>query len=161
RDAEIIEDSVFNHNDRTINIVFKVYEGPKYYFRNIFWTGNYVYSDRQLDAVLGIAKGDVYNKELIDKKITFNPKGLDISGLYMDDGYLFFRIVPVEVAVQGDSIDVEMRIFEGEQATINEVTIVGNDRTSDHVIRRELSTIPGQKFRRSDIIRTQQKLGQL
>jgi outer membrane protein insertion porin family len=79
----------------------------------------------------------------------------------MDDGYLFFRCIPVEVAVAGDSIDIEMRIFEGEQAIINEVTITGNDRTSDHVIRRELSTIPGQKFRRSDIIRTQQRLGQL
>jgi outer membrane protein insertion porin family len=111
--------------------------------------------------VLGINKGDVYNKEQYEKKMQFNPKGIDIYGLYMDDGYLFFRCVPVEVAVAGDSIDVEMRIFEGEQATINEVTISGNDRTSDHVIRRELSTIPGQKFRRSDIIRTQQRLGQL
>lgn len=161
RDAEIVSDSVYAYNDRTVNVDFKVYEGPKYYFRNIIWKGNYVYTDRQLDAVLAISKGDVYNKELIDKKLQFNPKGYDISGLYMDDGYLFFQINPVEVAVQGDSIDVEMRIVEGEQATINEVTIVGNDRTSDHVIRRELSTIPGQKFRRSDIIRTQQKLGQL
>jgi outer membrane protein insertion porin family len=161
RDAEIEVDSIYAHNDRMINIDFKIHEGPKYYFRNIIWKGNYVYSNRQLDAVLGIAKGDVYNKELIDKKLQFNPKGYDISGLYMDDGYLFFQIHPVEVAVEGDSIDVEMRIVEGEQATINEVTITGNDRTSDHVIRRELSTIPGQKFRRSDIIRTQQKLGQL
>ncbi len=161
RDAEIITDSIYAHNSKTINIDFKISEGPKYYFRNIIWTGNYIYTDKQLDAVLGIKKGDVYNKELIDKKLQFNPKGLDISGLYMDDGYLFFRINPVEVAVNGDSIDVEMRIVEGEQATINEVTIAGNERTSDHVIRRELSTIPGQKFRRSDIIRTQQKLGQL
>ena len=161
RDAEIITDTVYANNGTTINIDFKVHEGPKYYFRNIIWKGNYVYTDRQLNSVLGISKGDVYNKELIDKKLQFNPKGMDISGLYMDDGYLFFRINPVEVAVAGDSIDVEMRIFEGEQATINEVTIAGNNRTSDHVIRRELSTIPGQKFRRSDIIRTQQKLGQL
>ncbi len=161
RDAEIVSDSIYTYDDRTINIDFKVYEGPKYYFRNIIWTGNYVYTDRQLETVLGIKKGDVYNKELIDRKLTFNPKGLDISGLYMDDGYLFFSINPVEVAVAGDSIDVEMRIFEGEQATINEVTITGNTRTSDHVIRRELSTIPGQKFRRSDIIRTQQSLSQL
>lgn len=161
RDAEIVSDSIYAHNDKTINIDFKISEGPKYYFRNIIWTGNYIYTDKQLDAVLGIKKGDVYNKELIDKKLQFNPKGLDISGLYMDDGYLFFHINPVEVAVNGDSIDVEMRIVEGEQATINEVTIAGNERTSDHVIRRELSTIPGQKFRRSDIIRTQQKLGQL
>src|SRR5688572_23864413 len=161
RDAEIISDTIYAHNSNTINIDFKIYEGPKYYFRNIIWTGNYIYTGKQLNSVLAISKGDVYNKELIDKKLQFNPKGLDISGLYMDDGYLFFRITPIEVAVDGDSIDVEMRIFEGEQATINEVTISGNDRTSDHVIRRELSTIPGQKFRRSDIIRTQQRLGQL
>lgn len=161
RDAEIISDSIYRHNDRSINIAFKVYEGPKYYFRNILWTGNYVYTDRQLDAVLGISKGDIYNKELIQRKLTFNPKGMDISGLYMDDGYLFFRINPVEVAVAGDSIDVEMRIVEGEQATIDEVTISGNERTSDHVIRRELMTIPGEKFRRSDLIRTQQSLSQL
>ena len=161
RDAEIELDSIYVYDDKAINIDFRINEGAKYYFRNIIWTGNYVYSDKQLGSVLNIQKGDVYNKELIDKKLQFNPKGLDISGLYMDDGYLFFRINPVEVSVEGDSIDVEMRITEGEQATINEVTITGNERTSDHVIRRELSTIPGQKFRRSDIIRTQQKLGQL
>jgi outer membrane protein insertion porin family len=161
RDAEILSDSIYNYNDNSINIDFKISEGPKYYFRNITWTGNYVYTDKTLNSVLGIKKGDVYNKDNIDKKLQFNPKGLDISGLYMDDGYLFFHINPVEVAVAGDSIDVEMRISEGEQATINEVTISGNEKTSDHVIRRELSTVPGQKFRRSDIIRTQQKLGQL
>ncbi len=161
RDAEILSDSIYNFNNNSINIDFKVSEGRKYYFRNITWIGNYVYTSKTLGAVLGIKKGDVYNKDNIDKKLQFNPKGLDISGLYMDDGYLFFHINPVEVAVIGDSIDIEMRISEGEQATINEVTITGNERTSDHVIRRELSTVPGQKFRRSDIIRTQQKLGQL
>ncbi len=161
RDATIISDSIYAFNDQMINIDFKINEGPKYYFRNIIWTGNFIYSDKQLNSVLAINKGDVYNNDEIQKKLQFNPKGLDISGLYMDDGYLFFRINPIEVAVSGDSIDVEMRIFEGEQATIDQVTITGNDRTSDHVIRRELSTIPGQKFRRSDIIRTQQKLGQL
>jgi outer membrane protein insertion porin family len=161
RDAEIVTDSLYAYDDRSINIDFKISEGPKYYFRNIIWKGNYVYNDNTLNAVLAIKKGDVYNKEMIDRKLTFNPKGPDISGLYMDDGYLFFHINPVEVAVAGDSIDVEMRISEGEQATINEVTFTGNERTSDHVIRRELSTLPGQKFRRSDIIRTQQKLGQL
>jgi outer membrane protein insertion porin family len=160
RDAEIVMDTFYRYNNRSIDIDFHIYEGPKYYFRNIIWTGNYIYNDRQLNAVLNVQKGDIYNKDY-EKRLQFNPKGLDISGLYMDDGYLFFRINPVEVAVVGDSIDVEMRIFEGEQATINEVTITGNERTSDHVIRRELSTIPGQKFRRSDIIRTQQKLGQL
>jgi outer membrane protein insertion porin family len=161
RDAEITFDTVYNFNKKTINIELALDEGPKYYFRNIIWTGNYIHTDKTLNAILGIKKGDIYNLELIERKLTFNPKGADISGLYMDDGYLFFRINPVEVAVVGDSIDVEMRIFEGDQATINEVTISGNDRTSDHVIRRELSTFPGQKFRRADIIRTQQKLGQL
>lgn len=161
RDAEIISDTVYTHDNNNINVHFVVSEGPKYYFRNIIWAGNYIYTDKQLNAVLAINRGDVYNKELIDRKIQFNPKGLDINGLYMDDGYLFFQCNAVEIAVSGDSIDIEMRIFEGAQATINEVTISGNDRTSDHVIRRELSTVPGQKFRRSDIIRTQQRLGQL
>ena len=161
RDAEIIADTIYNFDNRTINIDLKVFEGPKYHFREILWTGNYLHTEKTLNAILGIKKGDVYNRELIDKKLSFNPKGPDISGLYMDDGYLFFRINPVEIAVEGDSIDVEMRIYEGDQATINEVTITGNDRTSDHVIRRELYTVPGQKFRRSDIIRTQQRLGQL
>jgi len=161
RDAEIIADTIYNFDNRTINIDLKVFEGPKYHFHEILWTGNYLHTEKTLNAILGIKKGDVYNRELIDKKLSFNPKGPDISGLYMDDGYLFFRINPVEIAVEGDSIDVEMRIYEGDQATINEVTITGNDRTSDHVIRRELYTVPGQKFRRSDIIRTQQRLGQL
>lgn len=161
RDAEIIEDTIYRYNDRYINIDFKISEGPKYYFRNIMWTGNYVHTDNTLNAILGIKKGDVYNKELITRKLTFNPKGPDISGLYMDDGYLFFGVKDVEIAVGADSIDVEMRITEGEQATINEVTFAGNLQTSDHVVRRELRTIPGQKFRRSDIIRTQQALSQL
>lgn len=161
RDAEILDDTVYSHNNRTVNIDFKINEGAKYYFRNILWTGNYIHTEQTLNAILGIKKGDVYNKEMIERKLTFNPKGPDISGLYMDDGYLFFQIKDVEVAVGGDSIDVEMRISEGEQATIDEVTFSGNLRTSDHVVRRELRTIPGQKFRRSDIIRTQQALAQL
>lgn len=161
RDAEVVSDTVVNFDKANIDLNIKVYEGKKYYFRNITWVGNYVYSSNILNKVLDINKGDVYNKELIDKKTTFNPKGADISGLYMDDGYLFFRVTPVEVAVVGDSIDVEMRIYEGDQAIIDEVTFTGNERTSDHVIRRELSTIPGQKFRRSDLIRTQQMLGQM
>ncbi len=161
RDAEIVSDTIVNYNSSKIDILFKINEGRKYYFRNIIWTGNYLYTAATLNKILDIKKGDVYNQEMIDKKTSFNPKGADVSGLYMDDGYLFFRVTPVEVAVVGDSIDVEMRIFEGEQATIDEVTISGNDRTSDHVVRRELTTIPGQKFRRADIIRTQQQLSQM
>lgn len=161
RDADIEFDTVYNHDDRSINIDINIHEGPKYYFRNITWTGNYLHTDKTLNSILGVKKGDVYNREQIDNKLTFNPKGPDISGLYMDDGYLFFSVTPVEVAVEGDSIDIEMRIREGAQATLNEITITGNDRTSDHVIRRELRTVPGQKFRRSDVIYTQQRLGQL
>lgn len=161
RDADIEFDTVYNYDDRSINIDINVHEGPKYYFRNITWVGNYLHNDKTLNSILGVKKGDVYNREQIDNKLTFNPKGPDISGLYMDDGYLFFNVTPVEVAVEGDSIDIEMRIREGAQATLNEITITGNDRTSDHVIRRELRTVPGQKFRRSDVIYTQQRLGQL
>jgi outer membrane protein insertion porin family len=161
RDAEILMDTIYAHSDKTINVHFKISEGRKYYFRNIYWTGNYKYTTNTLNKVLDINKGDVYNKELITKKTTFNPKGADISGLYMDDGYLFFHVNAIEVAVEGDSIDLEMRIFEGDQAIVNQVLISGNSTTSDHVIRRELSTVPGQKFRRSDIIRTQQQLSQM
>lgn len=159
RDAEIVSDTITNYDQKSIDISIKINEGQKYYFRNIIWTGNYKYSSATLNKILDINKGDVYNRDEITKKTSFNPKGADISGLYMDDGYLFFRVDPVEVAVVGDSIDLEMRIFEGDQATIDEVLITGNETTSDHVIRRELSTVPGQKFRRSDIIRTQQQLG--
>ncbi|MBY0432741.1 MAG: BamA/TamA family outer membrane protein [Cyclobacteriaceae bacterium] len=161
RDADILSDTIVRHSDNSIDIRFKVYEGRKYYFRNIIWTGNYIHTATTLNKILDIKKGDVYNNELLTKKTSFNPKGADISGLYMDDGYLFFRVTPVEVAIVGDSIDIEMRMFEGEQATIDQVIISGNERTSDHVIRRELSTIPGQKFRRSDIIRTQQMLSSM
>jgi outer membrane protein insertion porin family len=161
RDAEILSDTTYNHDDRTIDVRLSVFEGRKYYFGDVTWTGNYLHSAATLNKILDINTGDVYNRELLDKRTTFNPKGPDVSSLYMDDGYLFFRVEPVEVAIKGDSIDIEMRIFEGDQATLDRVTFSGNERTSDHVIRRELSTIPGQKFRRSDIIRTQQQLGSM
>jgi outer membrane protein insertion porin family len=161
RDAEILSDTTYNHDDRTIDVRLSVFEGRKYYFGDITWSGNYLHSANTLNKILDINSGDVYNRELLDKRTTFNPKGPDVSSLYMDDGYLFFRVDPVEVAIKGDSIDIEMRIFEGDQATLDRVTFSGNERTSDHVIRRELSTIPGQKFRRSDIIRTQQQLGSM
>lgn len=161
RDAQITADSIYNYDDNSVNIRFTIDEGKRYYFKDIIWAGNYVHTDETLNQILGIDKGEVYNKELIDTKLTFNPKGPDISGLYMDQGYLFFRVNPVEVAVEDDSITVEMRIFEGDQAIIKNVIISGNDKTRDHVVRRELRTIPGQKFSRTDIIRTQQTLSQL
>lgn len=161
RDAVITKDSIFKTDTSSIAIYLKVEEGHKYYYRNITWSGNYVYDDARLQRVLGIKPGDVYNKEEMDKRLQMNPQGIDISGLYMDNGYLFFNIRPVEIAVEGDSIDIEMRIYEGAQATINKVIITGNDRTNDHVIRRELRTLPGDLFSRTNIIRDQQQLGTL
>jgi outer membrane protein insertion porin family len=161
RDAVISKDSIFKTDTSSIAIYLKVEEGERYYFRNISWSGNYVYDDQRLQRVLGIKSGDIYNKEELDKRLQMNPQGVDISGLYMDNGYLFFNIRPVEIAVVGDSIDIEMRIYEGAQATVNKVIITGNDRTNDHVIRRELRTVPGDLFSRTNIIRDQQQLGTL
>lgn len=161
RDADVVKDSIYPINESEINIDIYVNEGNKYYFRDIYWKGNYLYSDRQLSNILGIQKGDVYDMELINTKLQFNPQGVDISSLYMDDGYLFFNIDPVEVSVSEDSIDVEMRIYEGSQATINKVIINGNDRTNEHVIRREIRTVPGEYFDRSKLIRTNRELAQL
>ncbi|MEM9896876.1 MAG: POTRA domain-containing protein [Bacteroidota bacterium] len=161
RDAEILSDTVYGIDNKYLNVSLKVDEGNKYYFRDIKWSGNYLYSDEQLQKILGIEKGDVYDLDLVNKKLNFNPNGVDISSLYMDDGYLFFSINPVEVSAANDSIDLEMRMYEGAQATLNKITVSGNDKTNDHVILRQLFTRPGAKFSRSDIIRTQSGLSQL
>ena len=161
RDADLLSDTIVNVSDRTIDVNFKVFEGRQYYFRKITWTGNYLHTAATLNKILDIKSGDIYNRDLLDKRTAFNPKGADVSSLYMDDGYLFFHVDPTEVAIVGDSIDIEMRVFEGDQATIDRVEVLGNDRTSDFVVLRELSTVPGQKFRRSDIIRTQQLLSSM
>ena len=161
RDAVIISDSLYKTGKNSVGLDIKVKDGNQYYFREITWSGNYVYTDAQLAQVLGIKKGDLYDLEDLNTRLTMNPQATDITGLYMDDGYLFFRINPIEVGIVGDSIDIEMRIYEGAQATINNVNITGNDRTNEHVIRRELRTLPGQKFSRTNIIRDQQQLSQL
>jgi len=158
RDARIVSDSVWREEDGDLQILINLEEGNRYYFRNISWKGNSIYQDEQLDQVLGIEKGDVYNQELLDTRLNFSQDGRDINSLYMDNGYLFFQADPVEVAIAGDSIDLEVRIFEGPQATIDKVVIKGNDRTHEHVIRRELRTLPGEKFSRSDIIRSQREI---
>ncbi|RYG54254.1 MAG: outer membrane protein assembly factor BamA, partial [Chitinophagaceae bacterium] len=161
RDAAIVKDTVYVGDNGRLNINITVDEGPKYYFRNITWSGNYIYDDKYLSSILGIKKGTVYSKDILDKRLNYNPSGMDITSLYMDDGYLFFSIDPEEVLVEGDSIDIEMRIYEGAQARINAVNVSGNTKTSDHVILRELRTVPGQKFSRSDLIRSQRELAQL
>ncbi|WP_339785087.1 MAG: outer membrane protein assembly factor [Imperialibacter sp.] len=160
RDAEIVADSTVK-SGKGLDVYITVDPGQKYYFGDITWSGNYVYDNETLDKVLAIKRGDVYDMELVKKKLTFNPQGADISSLYMDNGYLFFDIKPVEVKINGDSIDVEMRLSEGSQATLDKIYVTGNDRTNDHVIIRELRTLPGQKFSRNDVIRTQRELAQL
>jgi len=162
RDAEIISHEVEKVNDEYINLKIEVDEGQKYYIRNIDWVGNFKYTDEFLTAKLGIKKGDVYNKERIEQRTLFDGEGGDdINSLYSDDGYLFFRLDVVEVRADNDSIDLEMRMSEGEQATIKRIILRGNDRTSDHVVLREIKTLPGQKYSRKQLIRTIRELGQL
>jgi len=162
RDATIVADTTYNDKGN-LDVAIKLTEGHRYYFGNITWKGNTKYSDSILSVILGIKKGDIYNAEILNKKLGVipSPEGGDISSLYMDDGYLFFRVTPVETSVYNDTIDHEIRITEGPQATIGKVEIAGNDKTKEYVIRRELRTIPGQKFSRQDIIRTQRELGAL
>lgn len=163
RDAVIVADTQYYNTKGNLNIDVKVSEGRKYYFGDITWRGNTKYSDSILTAILGIQKGDIYNLETLNKKLGKNvsPEGGDISGLYMDDGYLFFRTDPVETAVYNDTIDYEIRVIEGPQATIKNIRITGNDKTKEHVIRRELRTIPGEKFSRTDLIRSQREIASL
>jgi outer membrane protein insertion porin family len=163
RDATIVNDTVYYNANGHLNIDIKVSEGRRYYFGNITWRGNTKYGDSILTAILGIRKGDIYNLETLNKKLgkSATPEGGDISGLYQDDGYLFFNTDPVETAVYNDTIDYEIRIIEGPQATIKNIRIYGNDRTKEHVIRRELRTIPGEKFSRSDLMRSQREIAQL
>ena len=158
RDAQVLRDSIWRDKDGLLLIHITLNEGNRYYFRNITWKGNSIYETQTLNNVLGINKGDVYNSELLETRLRFSQDGRDVSSLYMDNGYLFFNVDPVEVAVAEDSIDLELRIFEGPQATIDKVVIRGNDRTHEHVIRRELFTRPGEKFSRSDIIRSQRQI---
>jgi Outer membrane protein/protective antigen OMA87 len=158
RDARVVKDSIWRNKKGRLLIHMDIEEGDRYYFRNIVWKGNTLYETKYLDQVLGIKKGDVFNQELLENRLSFSQDGRDISSLYLDNGYLFFRVDPVETAVENDSIDLELRVYEGPQATIDRVVIKGNDRTHEHVIRRELFTRPGDKFSRADIIRSQREI---
>lgn len=158
RDARIIGDSIWRDDKGDMHVDVQIDEGNQYFFGNIVWKGNSIYDSTTLTNVLAINRGDIYNQEFLDTRLQFSMDGRDVSSLYMDNGYLFFTVDPVEVAVAEDTIDLEMRIFEGPQANIDRVTIQGNDRTHEHVIRRELRTRPGAKFSRSDIIRSQREI---
>lgn len=161
RDARIVKDTVYFVEPNRVAIDIKIDEGHKYYFGKFKWYGNTKYRGTQLDTIVNIKPGTVYNTEKLDQKLYMNPNGFDITSLYMDDGYLFFNLNPQESNVHGDTIDYDILIYEGKQAIINKVTVKGNDKTNDHVIYRQIRTRPGQLFRRADIIRTQRELAQL
>ena len=161
RNARILKDSIYQVKDDRVAIAIWVEEGQKFYFGDINWLGNTKYSDQTLRNVLNIDKGDVYDAAYLQERLFMDKQGNDVSSLYLNNGYLFFNLNPVEVQVRNDTIDLEMRIQEGQQATIDEVTVSGNDRTNDHVILRELRTRPGELFRRSNVQRSLRELQQL
>lgn len=162
RDAQILADTQVIY-DGKMYVDLKINEGHKYYFGDITWKGNSKYSDTILNRIMGINKGDVYDAGVLHKKLGIEPsqEGNDLQTLYQDEGYLFFQAIPVETAIHNDTIDHEIRIVEGPVARIKNVTIMGNDRTKDHVIRRELRTRPGELFSRSDLMRSIRELNNL
>lgn len=161
RDAYIVSDSVVpNPEDPTrVDVYMNVYEGDKYYFRDIAWVGNTLYPYDYLNRVLGIKRGDTYNLKQLNKRLQEDDDA--VAKLYTDQGYLFFNVEPVEVRIESDSIDFEMRMYEGKPATINQINIVGNTRVYEHVVRRELYTKPGQLYSQSDIMRSLRELAQM
>lgn len=161
RDAAIVMDTFYLIDEKAMNIEMSIDEGIVYYHRNITWSGNTKFQDSVLAKVLAIKKGDVYNQSLLQEKIYGGMTGIDISSLYMDQGYLFFNVTPVEQLVGEDSVDLELRIYEGPIARIDQVRIYGNTKTSEHVIRRELRTQPGDVFSREGIIRSQREIANL
>ncbi|MHA4843202.1 BamA/OMP85 family outer membrane protein [Flavitalea antarctica] len=163
RDAMIDKDTQYFNNKGNLFVDVKVAEGRKYYFGNITWKGNTKYGDSILTLILGIQKGDIYNLATLNKKLgtEMTAEGGDINSLYQDDGYLFSRISPVETAVYNDTIDFEIRIVEGPQAVYKNITISGNEKTKEHVVRRELRTLPGEKYSRQELIRTNREIAQL
>ena len=171
RDARIVNDTVWDvpqsetalspkkqAKQERVKVKVNVYEGKQYYFRNITFSGNTVYPDDVLRRSLRIEKGDPYNRTTLSQNLTYNPSGTDITSLYTDNGYVFFNVVPVEMAVEGDSIDIEIRIVEGKQARIRNVSIEGNTITNDKILMRELHTRPGDLFSRDALIRSHREL---
>ena len=163
RDARILNDTVIINKDNTLSINFEVEEGSRYYFGNIEFIGNAAYTDRQLATVLGIKKGDSYNGILLKERIADDtkPDGEDLTNLYQNSGYLFSNINAVEVSAENDTIDFEIRVTEGKLASFNKISVIGNDKTNDHVIFRELRTKPGELYSKDKVVRTVRELGQL
>ena len=159
RDAVIVTDSVSPYDEKTVNVYIEIEEGEKYYLRNVTWVGNTLYPSEQLNYLLRMKKGDVYNQKLLNERLSTDEDA--IGNLYYNNGYLFYNLDPVEINIDGDSIDLEMRIYEGRQATINKIKINGNDRLYENVVRRELRTRPGQLFSRDDLMRSMREIQQM
>src|SRR5690606_31756784 len=163
RDARILSDTFTRVDGNNIDLKITLEEGDKYYFGDIDFVGNTVYSDRQLAQILGIKKGDTYNGVLLKERVAdqSKPDAVDLTNAYQNNGYLFSTITPVEVSAVNDTIDFEIRIIEGKETFLDHVTVRGNDKTNDHVIFRELYTRPGQKYSKENIVRSIRELGQL
>lgn len=161
RDAAILKDSIYQYNKKSIGIKLDVYEGPKYYFGNITWVGNAKYNTAFLEKVFGIEKGEQFSEEKLEAKLRSSPSGEDVSSIYLNDGYLTFNVDPVQTKIYNDTIDIEMRIYEGPQYTNNKISVVGNTITNDRVVLRNLYTKPGEKFSKADLVRSVREIGQL
>lgn len=158
RDARIVSDSVAQYNEKQVDVYIEVEEGKQYFISDITWAGNTVYPSSTLDNILGIKPGDVYNQTLLNKRTTEDEDA--VANLYMNNGYLFFQLVPIESKIEGDSIALEMRVMEGPQARINSIVINGNDRLYEKVIRRELHVKPGELFSKDDLMRSAREIAQ-
>ena len=161
RDAQITHDTSYINDDNTITIEITINEGKPYRFGSIDFIGNSIYSSSFLNQKLGIKDGDIFDQSILNSRLFADPEGTDISSLYLDDGYLFFNATPIETSINDNKIDLEIRIYEGEQARISNVKVKGNTKTNDHVIMREIRTRPGDLFKRSDIMRSQRELAQM
>jgi outer membrane protein insertion porin family len=162
RDAEIVSDTVTKHDDLTVNVKLKIYEGPKYYFGNIKFSGNSKFTDDVLQKILKIKKGDVFSEEVLNKRLSGGEGSSDdLSSYYLNDGYLTYQADPQQARIHNDTVDLDIKMFEGPQFTINRVTVKGNDVTNDKVVIRTLETLPGQKFNKALLIQTTRDIGQL
>lgn len=160
-DAVILKDSVYQYNEKSVGVKIDLFEGPKYYFGNITWAGNAKYNTEYLEKVLGIEKGEVFSEEKLETKLRGSANGDDVSSVYLNDGYLTFNIDPIQNKIHGDTVEVEMRIYEGPQYTNNRITVKGNTITNDRVVLRDVRTKPGEKFSKDLLIRTVREIGQL
>ncbi len=158
RDARIVSDSVVSYSDDKVDVYINIEEGKKYYISDVTWVGNTIYATDDLNRILGLGKGDVYNQKLLNKRLSSDDDA--VSNLYLDRGYLFFNGVPLEAKVEGDSIALQMQIHEGKQARINKVVINGNDRLYEKVVRRELRVRPGELFSKNDLVRSAREIAQ-